>query len=43
MKSLELHTKKTTYEQKQIQRMVNELLIKDKWNLTFIRNGNKQS
>jgi len=27
----------TTYEQKQIERMVNELLIRDKWTKTFIR------
>ena len=27
----------TTYEQKQLTRMVNELLIKDAWSGTFIR------
>jgi len=32
---------KTTYEEKQIERLVNELLIKDQWSKTFTRNENK--
>lgn len=31
----------TTYEQKQIERLVKELLIKDAWSKTYVRNGQK--
>ena len=31
----------TTYEQSQINRMVNELLIKDLWSKTFVRKINQ--
>lgn len=32
---------RTTYEQKQLNRLVNELLIKDAWSDTFIRKINQ--